>query len=252
MSNPCVISAALAMAFILFGCAAPPDSGTGQKRFTYRVERLKNPMAPDADWDKSVWRSVKPLELTHHMGPRPEHFPRVQAKMLYDDAALYLIWRVEDRFVRALAKKHQDSVCVDSCVEFFFTPGDDPVADGYFNLEMNCGGIMLFNYQLVPWKNQVGIEDLGKIQIAHSMPATVDPERTEPTTWTVQYRLPISILDTYFQNAKRPAPGVTWRANFYKCADATSHPHWLTWAPVDLPRPDFHQPKFFGILEFDG
>jgi hypothetical protein len=41
-----------------------------------------------------------------------------------------------------------------------------------------------------------------------------------------------------------------WRVNFYKCADRTSHPHWLTWAPVDSPAPNFHLPDAFGIMEF--
>ena len=42
-----------------------------------------------------------------------------------------------------------------------------------------------------------------------------------------------------------------WRANFYKCADRTSHPHCLTWAPVDFPVPNFHLPRSFGVLEFE-
>ena len=35
------------------------------------------------------------------------------------------------------------------------------------------------------------------------------------------------------------------------CADRSSHPHWLTWAPVDCPQPDFHRKEFYGTLEFD-
>nr|WP_319490879.1 carbohydrate-binding family 9-like protein [uncultured Desulfobacter sp.] len=27
-------------------------------------------------------------------------------------------------------------------------------------------------------------------------------------------------------------------------------PHWLIWAPVDFPTPDFHQPQAFGALCF--
>lgn len=48
----------------------------------------------------------------------------------------------------------------------------------------------------------------------------------------------------------KPAPGTRWRANFYKCADKTSHPHWLTWAPVDYPKPKFHLSGFLGWIEF--
>jgi len=48
-----------------------------------------------------------------------------------------------------------------------------------------------------------------------------------------------------------PSPQAEWRVNFYKCADDTSHPHWLTWSPVDLPEPNFHHPQSFGILQFE-
>ena len=40
------------------------------------------------------------------------------------------------------------------------------------------------------------------------------------------------------------------RANFYKCADRTAHPHFLAWNRVDAPAPDFHRPDFFGELIF--
>jgi hypothetical protein len=135
-------------------------------------------------------------------------------------------------------------VCADSCVELFFIPGED-TATGYFNLEVNCGGAMLFNHQFARG-DRVSEADCARIELAHSLPRRVDPEIAEPITWTVEYRLPFAVLGP----TDVPAPGVRWRANFYKCADGTSHPHWLTWAPVDRPAPDFHVPECFGTLEF--
>jgi hypothetical protein len=44
----------------------------------------------------------------------------------------------------------------------------------------------------------------------------------------------------------------TIRANFYKCGDLTAHPHFLSWNPIDLPKPDFHRPEFFGTLTLKG
>ena len=63
--------------------------------------------------------------------------------MLYDERALSIIFRVEDRYVRAVAECFQDSVCTDSCVEFFVAPLPDSQA--YFNFEVNCGGTMLLH-----------------------------------------------------------------------------------------------------------
>ena len=41
------------------------------------------------------------------------------------------------------------------------------------------------------------------------------------------------------------------RVNFYKCADKTKRPHFVSWQPIDLPNPDFHCPEFFGELTLD-
>lgn len=91
--------------------------------------------------------------------------------------------------------------------------------------------------------------DARRLAIAAALPARVDPEITEPLTWQVSYKVPWEMLRAYARVVP-PSPGVVWRANFYKCADLSSHPHWLTWAPVDWPHPDFHRREFFGFLEF--
>jgi hypothetical protein len=89
----------------------------------------------------------------------------------------------------------------------------------------------------------------GALAVAHTMPCMVDPEIASPTTWCVEYRVPYAKLSAY-ASLTIPKPGVLWRANFYKCGDSTSHPHWLTWAEVKLSKPDFHRKEFFGELEF--
>ena len=217
----------------------------------YRVKNIKFSARMDEAWDRVPWNSIPSLAVNHHMGPMPDHFPRTEAKLFFDGKALCLLFRVEDQYVRAVAGHDQDNVFEDSCVEFFFTPGTD-VSKGYFNLEMNCGGILLFHFQTGRGKNRIIIpgKEGEKISRWSSLPPRVDPEIQEPLTWTLSCRLPLGLLEQYTL-VTHPAPGVQWRANFYKCGDKTSHPHWLTWSPVDLPRPDFHRPEFFGTLEFD-
>ncbi|MCB0689879.1 MAG: carbohydrate-binding family 9-like protein [Saprospiraceae bacterium] len=217
----------------------------------YDVTKLDAPITIDANWDKPVWQNIPALTIKNFMGDKPQHFPFVQSKIAYDDQAIYVIFRVEDQYVKSVAKKNQDGVFKDSCVEFFFSP-DDNSQDGYFNLEMNCSGKMLFHHQMKPRTDSKHIspEDIAQIEVAHSLPDMVDPEITEPTTWTVEYRIPFEILKKY-HHYESPKTGTIWKANLYKCADDTSHPHWLTWSPVDFPRPNFHIPEFFGTLRFD-
>lgn len=45
--------------------------------------------------------------------------------------------------------------------------------------------------------------------------------------------------------------GLEAKANFYKCGDNTSKPHYLSWNPIGTESPDFHRPDFFGNLIFE-
>lgn len=216
----------------------------------YIVKRAKKFFVFYDKPNKDFWKDAETLELKHYMGQKPQHFPKTQANLLYDNEFVYVNFHVEDRFFRAIRTDYNSSVCLDSCVEFFFTPCDD-ISTGYFNIEMNCIGTMLFNHQLNRdgKKIAISIDDAKQIELYSSLNDVINTEIKEPVKWRVEYRVPISILEKYAPVTK-PQPGVIWRANFYKCADETSHPHWLTWAPVEMPKPDFHRPEFFGIIEF--
>lgn len=201
-------------------------------------------------WDQKPWETLSQCTLTHHMGVRPAHFPEVRVKLGYDREAIFLMFRVADRYVLAKASADQDPVFKDSCVEFFFTPGPD-LAFGYFNLEINCGGTILFHFQNLPRQDRILVSDphCRAAQRVASLPKRVWPEIADPVVWTVTLRLPVDVLASYCP-VVHPETGVVWRGNFYKCADDSSRPHWLTWAPVASQEPDFHVPASFGILRF--
>jgi Carbohydrate-binding family 9 len=216
----------------------------------YDVTRLGGRMTIDGNWNKPGWQNIKPLELANYMGAIPAFRPVVHAKMMYDDENLYVIFHVEDRFVRCVTNMPNGPVWEDSCVEFFFSP-DIYLPEKYFNLEINCGGTPLMHYNIVPRMViiEVSVENLNKIEIAHSLPDLVDPEIKEPVIWIVEYKIPVSILKKY-SAVTSPGPGVEWKANFYKCAEKNSNPHFITWSVVKNDKPDFHLPQFFGLLKF--
>ena len=238
---------------VLFSLSCSVNNGIlwDTKPMQYNVQKTTEGFDLNSQWDQGDWANAVPVELTQFMGEKPSHFPRTQVKMLYDTENVYVFFRVEDNYVRAVAQNFHDPVCNDSCVEFFFTPGRD-ISKGYFNMETNCGGMILLCHQTGRGENvqEVSEEDCKKIQLLKSMPKIVDPEINGPTTWTVKYAIPYSILKKY-ADVDIPAAGTQWRANFYKCADMTSHPHWLTWNKVKRPGPDFHVPEYFGILVFE-
>ena len=204
----------------------------------------------NAKWNKKIWSKNQSFTLTNFMGERPTHFPVTRVKLCYDKEYIYVIFNVKDNYIKAVAKETNGNVWQDSCVEFFFSPGSD-IQQGYFNLETNCKGVILFQYHKNNGKTSgfVSPDVCRKIKISHSFAKDAEQEITKPETWRVEYGIPISLLSEYM-NVEEPGPGVIWRANFYKCADKTSHPYWLTWAPVNYPRPKFHLPEFFGQLIF--
>lgn len=226
--------------------SATPDSPN-----VYRVVRMKDNSKIDADWNKAAWKNVVPVSLEYYMGDEPEHQPKAQAKAAYDDHGLYIIWKVEDNYLLAKRTQHQQDVWRDTCAEFFFTPVSDPAEQSYFNLETNCIGVKLFGSHVVNGKNErLKPEEFTQIVTASSLTEPINPERQSPTTWTLEYKIPFDLIAKYTK-IDRPAPGVKWRGNFYKCGDETSHPHWLTWSPVHNDKPSFHLPQYFGSLIFE-
>ena len=218
----------------------------------YEVAKIKKPIKIDSNWNKKQWRKVKPLTLINYMGDIPNFKPEAQAKMVYDKDYLYIIFRVKDKYVKCVTDRINGPVWRDSAVEFFFSPDvENPLQ--YFNLETNCGGTALMQFHAnVDGKREskrIPEEDIKQIEIVSSMPKLTDPEITEEITWTIEYRIPLAVLKQH-SAITAPAKGVEWKANFYKIAEITSNPHYITWSKVENPRPNFHMPEYFGRIIF--
>jgi hypothetical protein len=228
------------------------STGTeAQDDATYKVAMTKKPVKIDANWDNPVWKKVQAADIVNYMGKVPEFKPEVQVKMMYDKENIYLIFRVKDKNVRCITNKINGPVWQDSAVEFFFAP-DSGKPLLYFNLETNCGGTPLMHFNTVPRKEskKLSEDDIKLIEIAHSLPEIIDPEIGEPVTWTLEYKIPVSLLEKY-ATVTPPGKGVVWRANFYKIAENSSNPHYITWSKIENPKPNFHLPQFFGKLKFE-
>lgn len=211
---------------------------------TYAVKKLESPLTIDGNWDKPEWKNVKSVSITNFIREKPAFRPVTEVKMQYDDENIYVIFRVRDRYVRCITGKVNGPVWEDAAVELFFCP-DTSRPDKYFNLEINCGGTPLMEYR----SNNPSEQDIRSIVIAHSLPKRIDPEIVEPVVWTIEYKVPLAMLEKYGV-VTRPAKGVKWKANFYKIAENNSNPHHITWSPVTHPKPHFHMPDYFGTLVF--
>ena len=203
-------------------------------------------------WDDPFWSGAETLEIAHFRPESSDHHPRTQARLLYDAAGLHGIFQVHDRYVRCTRTAYLSEVWKDSCVEFFADPRP---GRGYFNFEFNCGGAFLCSHIRNPERVPGGFKDFFRlpaeigqtIRVSSSLPPRTEPERSEPLVWTLRFFIPLALFEHYL-GSLGPLPSQTWRGNFYKCAEETSHPHWAAWSPVD--QFNFHRPDCFGELRF--
>ena len=227
--------------------AQQKDLAEDNKTYVYNITRLEQPIKIDGNWDKPQWQNIKAIEISNFIRVNPKFRPSVMVKVMYDDENIYVIFNVQDRYVRSVTTDINGRVWEDSAVEFFFSP-DTSLPENFFNLEINCGGTPKLGYQSTP-RNRPEVSDVKKIEIGHSLPQIVDPEITEPVTWIIECRIPLIMLEKY-SNVTRPKQGVLWRANFYKIAETTSNTHYSSWSVIDHPEPHFHRPQYFGTLKF--
>ena len=206
----------------------------------------------DAGWNSPTWQAARTMKLENVRPESSDHHPDTALKLLYDRENLYGLFRVKDKYVRCVQNGYHDSVCRDSCVEFFVQPKSD---EGYFNFEFNCGGNLHVSYIVDPTRTPAGFrkstplpkEDVALVPRYHSLPETIAVEISADTEWFLGFSLPYPLFEKYV-GILGEIRGQQWRANAYKCADKTSHPHWLSWQPVH--KLNFHLPECFGTIEF--
>lgn len=219
----------------------------------YTVYRVDSLPPVSAAWDDPAWSSAETLTVARFHPRGSDHRPRTQARLLHDGHAIAVMFHVEDRFVVARNTQYQSPTHKDSCVEFFVKPRADR---GYFNFEFNAIGTLLLWYVEKPRGpggvfgkyTEIPKDAAASIQVHASLEGPVREERSGPTVWTISYRVPLLLIERY-TGLLAPLSGQTWRANFYKCADDSTHPHWGYWADIG-DRLDFHQPDRFGEIIF--
>jgi len=146
--------------------------------------------------------------------------------------------------LRAIYSNDQDPVNEDSCVEFFCQA---PNSDKYMNFEFNCIGTckaskrVARNADVTPYSK----EELSMIKRYPSLGRRAFKEMEGMFEWELTVKIPLRIMGIDPNNLPEKIKG-----NFYKCADGTDSPHYVTWNPVQTPTPDFHRPEFFGELYF--
>ncbi len=171
--------------------------------------------------------------------------PETKVFMAHDEQSLYILFGVKGKQLRALAVEDQQAVWEDSCVEFFCQEFGEPY---YMNFEVNCIGVMAAARRLGQNEgvNLLNAEEMHQIQRFSSLKKEKIEEKDGVFEWKVGISIPLRLICPDFDGFPLPL-----QANFYKCADGTKSPHFVSWQPIDLPQPLFHCPEFFGTIILD-
>ena len=195
----------------------------------------------------------------------PETFPYAplcSGRIARTQDALVVDFRVSGLDLRVQNTEDNGRQWEDSCVEVFI---QDPEKADYYNFEINALGKVLAccgpdRHNRVPRPAEEMEEILrfgdrlpvgagnDKSGVGNDQPVipglTGDLEGLQ--SWRVGVVIPFDLIGLDPANLPHSI-----RANFYKCGDKTAHPHYLSWSPIDTPKPDFHRPEFFGELILD-
>lgn len=189
------------------------------------------------------WDSIPKADISAYRWMDNTYRPKVQAALCYNQEAIYIKFWAYETEIRGTHKKHNEQVCEDSCVEFFFRPNSD---SNFFNIETNVLGTQLIGFG--PERNgraRVEVDD----DIMKIIPSVNDAEDYNDTCWTIEYRVPFSFLKRFYGDLDLVKDGL--RANLCKCGDFTRFEHYGMWNEIEIDEPDFHRPDWFGKMFFE-
>ena len=171
--------------------------------------------------------------------------PEVDFAIAYSNNEIFLKYFVKENFFKAEKTETNQMVCEDSCVEFFVSPASDGI---YYNLEFNAIGTCLLGSGTARENSsRADPQIVSKVRRLSSSGKKPFKEKAGEFNWTLTIAIP---MEVFFRHKIKNLSGKSFRANFYKCGDKLSVPHYVTWNPVGTERPDYHQPAYFGVLKF--
>lgn len=190
------------------------------------------------NFDNSIERH--PIDIVNWL--EYPYTPQVSFQMAYTTTHIYIKYFVTEKNIKATYLIDNESVWENSCVEFFVKLPD---SEYYYNFEINCIGTVLGAKKRNKSESiRLTDEELKRvIRIGSLSHEKIDiKDNSEP--WNILVGIPFEL----FGCNNRPNKIM---ANLYKCGDKTDTPHFLSWSPIDNPKPNFHLPQFFGEITLE-
>ncbi len=173
------------------------------------------------------------------------YLPKVYFRIGHVNNEIWLKFYVNEKNILAQETRTNGDVYKDSTVEFFIS------LDGknYYNFEFSCiGTIHLAHGEGRNNRRFVEPKTVEKIEIKSSLGNQPFDEKSGDFDWEMMIRSPV---ECFAFDKITTLHDLKATANFYKCGDETSEPHFVTWNPIGTETPDYHCPEFFGKVYFE-
>jgi len=213
------------------------------------VVQTKEPPRLDGSLLDPAWRAARGTSTfveTREGGPGQFE---ASAKLLWDKRYLYVGVEVNDDLLRASDTKRDAHLWEQDCVELMIDPDGDE--RGYFEIQVSPRGVVFdtrYDARRVPKPfGHVGWDSGARVGV--STRGTLD-DREADAGYTVEIAIPWQAFSLQGQPSTAPAIGDEWRANLYVMDLGREQQRATAWSPLGIG--DFHVPKRFGILAFEG
>ncbi len=211
------------------------------------VKEIHHQGAVDLNLAEKLLESSAEIQFIETINwPEYPYKPEVKFKIAWCQDQILLKYYVNEENILAKETRVNGDVYKDSCVEFFISTNEN---ETYYNFEFNCIGTPHVGYG--PGRATRALTDpeiLKLIKVESSLGNQPFDEKTGGHQWELMVVIPAACL-TYDKDIV--LKGIKAHANFYKCGDETSKPHFVSWNPVGTGTPDYHQPAYFGELSFE-
>ena len=192
---------------------------------------------------KEAMKSLEYILISEFPWGSVDPKPIVQFKIAHNNQAIFIHYDVWETEILARYSNHNDPVHKDSCLEFFIAFEGE---QNYYNFEFNFLGTCHAAYGPDRHNRQLqSPETIQQIQVQTHINRAIK-EGLPPINWQLMLKFPLEVFP--FTKMEK-LEGRKATANFYKCGDDLSTPHFIAWNPIQSETPDFHLKSFFGDVE---
>lgn len=231
--------------------AVEPDGSArkpaGEPPKRYVVRKITSEIEIDGKGDEAAWKeaaSTGPFVETRAGRSSPV---RTEAKLLYDDKNLYVLFLNADSDIWSTIKKKDAALWTQEVVEIMIDPDGDGAT--YVELQVSPNGTIFDAYLPRRRQAQTGWDSSMKAEVR--VEGTLNERDDQDKGWTVEIALPLKSAFGRTQPAGDipPEVGTVWRANMFRMDFPKGKPRRaVAWSPPLTG--DFHTLDRFGALVF--